>query len=285
MHYYKRNLGDYAKKAGRLSMLEHGAYTLLIDACYDRERFPTMDEAIEWTWARSEAEVAALQFVLTRFFELRDGFYVQTRIEEEVSKYQENAATNARIAKEREEKRKKGARTVHEPCTKEPENNTNRHLTKNQEPLTINHSLNISSPQGVTKATSTRFDEFWEAYPNTPRRVAKSKCLEKWRALRLDDQASEIIEHLKAMKITEQWSEGFEPAPLTYINQRRWKDGIPEKPPPRPEAKKPAVVWWASEQGILAKGRELRVDARPGEDMASFKARIQIAISNQVTTS
>ena len=46
MHYYKRNLGDYAKKAGRLSMLQHGSYTLLIDACYDREQFPTLEEAI-----------------------------------------------------------------------------------------------------------------------------------------------------------------------------------------------------------------------------------------------
>ena len=60
MHYYKRNLGDYAKKAGRLSMIEHGAYTLLLDACYDRERFPTLEEAIEWTWARTPEEVAAV---------------------------------------------------------------------------------------------------------------------------------------------------------------------------------------------------------------------------------
>ena len=48
MHYFKRNIGDYHKKAGRLSMLEHGAYTLLIDSCYDRERFPTMD-AVSYT--------------------------------------------------------------------------------------------------------------------------------------------------------------------------------------------------------------------------------------------
>jgi len=50
MHYYKRNLGDYAKKAGRLTMLQHGAYTLLIDSCYDREVFPTLEQALEWTW-------------------------------------------------------------------------------------------------------------------------------------------------------------------------------------------------------------------------------------------
>jgi uncharacterized protein YdaU (DUF1376 family) len=85
MHYYKRNLGDYAKKAGRLSMLQHGAYTLLIDACYDREQFPTMEEAIDWTWASSSAEIEAVQFVLAKFFTLIDGRYVQNRIQEEIA--------------------------------------------------------------------------------------------------------------------------------------------------------------------------------------------------------
>ena len=135
MHYYKRNLGDYAKKAGRLSMLEHGAYTLLIDACYDRERFPTEAEAIEWAWARTEAEIAAVRFVLNRFFTLTDGVYVQGRIAEEVATYQRNAETNARIAKEREEKRKNGARTVNEPCNSCDEPPPNQEpRTNNQEP-------------------------------------------------------------------------------------------------------------------------------------------------------
>ena len=106
MHYYKRNIGDYAKKAGRLSMLEHGAYTLLLDACYDRERFPTLDEAIEWTWARTDAEIEAVKFVLSRFFTLEDGRYVQARIAEEVAKYHETSTKNAQIAAEREAKRK-----------------------------------------------------------------------------------------------------------------------------------------------------------------------------------
>lgn len=137
MHYYKRNLGDYAKKAGRLSMLQHGAYTLLIDACYDREQFPTMDEAIDWTWASSTAEIEAVQFVLTKFFTLMpDGRYVQSRIEEELRDYQEMAAKNKRIAEERETNRKgkptNRARTVNEtPPNQEP-------LTINQEPLTNN---------------------------------------------------------------------------------------------------------------------------------------------------
>ena len=133
MHYYKRNLGDYAKKAGRLSMLQHGSYTLLIDACYDREEFPTFEQAIDWTWASSEQEIEAVKFVLSKFFVLENGVYVQTRIAEEIAEYHDKAATNARIANERETKRKENstnrARSVHEaPPNQEPR-------TKNQEPI------------------------------------------------------------------------------------------------------------------------------------------------------
>jgi len=132
MHYYRRNIGDYHKKAGKLSMLQHGAYTLLIDACYDREKFPTLDEAMEWCWAESPEEIAAVQFVLKKFFDLIDGQYVQNRIFEELENYQVICTTNKEIAfKREEEKRTKRARTVNEPTT-------NHHLTTNQEPLTIN---------------------------------------------------------------------------------------------------------------------------------------------------
>ena len=103
MYYYKKNIGDYYKKTGRLSMLEHGAYTLLIDACYDRERFPTLSDALDWTWARTDDEIKAVEFVLNKFFELVDGVYIQSRIKEELDKYHALSETNSRIAKDREE--------------------------------------------------------------------------------------------------------------------------------------------------------------------------------------
>lgn len=147
MHYYKKNIGDYHKKAGRLSMLEHGSYTLLIDACYDRERFPTEAEAIDWTWARSEAELEAVRFVLSKFFTLRDGIYVQERIAEEIEKYHANAKTNARIAQEREKKRAervekstKRAPSVNESSPQEYE------APPNQEPRTINQEPVTNTP-------------------------------------------------------------------------------------------------------------------------------------------
>ena len=77
-------------------MLEHGAYTLLMDAIYDREIFPTLDEALDWAWARDEAEVAAVKFVLTKFFELQnDGRYVQKRICDELMDYEAKAETKS----------------------------------------------------------------------------------------------------------------------------------------------------------------------------------------------
>lgn len=148
MHYYNRNVGDYAKKAGRLSMLQHGAYTLLMDACYDREQFPTKDEAIDWTWASSTAEIEAVEFVLRKFFTLEGERYVQKRIEEEIKSYRAKAATNARIAQEREAKRKGGgttrARTVHAapPNENEP--------PPNQEPITNNQLT--PSIEGVARS-------------------------------------------------------------------------------------------------------------------------------------
>lgn len=153
MHYYKRNIGDYAKKAGRLTMLQHGAYTLLIDACYDREGFPTFEQAIEWTWASTDAEIDAVKFVLSRFFTVSEqGEYVQTRILEEVLMYHKNAETNKRIAQERETKRKQNS-------TNRALDNTQRlqavnEPSPNHKPITINHKpiKEIAPPEGVLES-------------------------------------------------------------------------------------------------------------------------------------
>ena len=146
MHYYKRNLGDYAKKAGRLTMLQHGAYTLLLDACYDREVFPTLEQAIEWTWAATDAEIDAVKFVLSRFFTLdNDGQYIQDRILEELLNYHRNADTNKRIAVERETKRKQNS-TNRAPVVDEPPPN-HKPLTNNHKP--IKNKTTAPMPDGM----------------------------------------------------------------------------------------------------------------------------------------
>jgi uncharacterized protein YdaU (DUF1376 family) len=153
MHYYKRNLGDYAKKAGRLTMLQHGAYTLLIDSCYDREVFPTLEQALEWTWASTEAEVEAVKFVLSRFFVLdKEGCYVQDRILQELLHYHKNADTNKRIADEREAKRKENRTKRVQSVDEAP---------PNQEPITINHKPIDKNKRGSRLAQDFFFPKEW----------------------------------------------------------------------------------------------------------------------------
>lgn len=190
MHYYKRNLGDYAKKAGRLSMLQHGAYTLLLDACYDREQFPTFEEAIDWTWASSSVEIEAVEFVLRKFFFLEDGVYVQKRVREALTEYRQQAETNKRIATERETKRREKS-TTRAPLVNEAPPNQ-KPLTINQEQLTKNQKPRINNPppDGVPYELTPTNKEILQ--PASPPATKKAKavvsdemrevCREVWKA-------------------------------------------------------------------------------------------------------
>ena len=180
MHYYKRNIGDYYKKAGRLSMLQHGAYTLLIDSCYDREHFPTMSEAIEWAWASTEAEVEAVKFVLSKFFHEVDGVFVQQHIKDDLIDYADKAEKNRTIALEREARRREKRTTEHEPCTNgsrvEHESPPNhKPLTNNQEPVT-------KKPKEKTVSPSLDYS-CWPSMPN-------DELFAEWKELRKRKKAA-----------------------------------------------------------------------------------------------
>ena len=71
--------------------------------------------------------------------------------------------------------------------------------------------------------SNVRFEDFWKEYP-VNRRVGKKSCLYKWDKKNLDSIADKIINHVKVMKQSKAWRDGFNPAPLTYINQERWDD-------------------------------------------------------------
>lgn len=235
MHYYKRNLGDYAKKAGRLSMLQHGAYNLLIDACYDREKFPTFEEAVEWTWASTEAEVEAVRFVLTRFFRLGDdGLYVQDRILEELLDYHRKSDKNKRIAQERESKRTeastKRARNVYEASPKKHEAPPNQEpITNNQEPITL-------IPPTQAPGADGRFERFWKAYPRKVGKDAAEKAFAKRKPSNqlLDEMLLAIEKQSSSIEWTKDNGQ-YIPNPATWLNQGRWKDGEGELSNAMPE--------------------------------------------------
>jgi uncharacterized protein YdaU (DUF1376 family) len=223
MHYYKRNIGDYAKKTGRLTMLQHGAYTLLIDSCYDRETFPTLDEAIEWTWASSTEEIEAVTFVLKKFFVLQDGAFVQNRIREELENYHNNSETNKRIALEREAKRREN-RTKREQFVNE--------APPNQEPITINQEPNISicppsgEPElgnGLPKCNHQAVIDLYHKNLPTLRKIEiwndarKGYLRQRWREV-AEELAKE--KDIQVSDILEWWSDFF-----NHIGQSKFLTG------------------------------------------------------------
>lgn len=186
MQYYKRNIGDYAKKAGRLSILQHGAYNLLLDCCYDREQFPTKEQAIEWTWAATPEEVAAVEFVLSRFFCLQpDGRFVQQRVAEEISLYAEfcekqsaKGKTGGRPKNPGGIVKKPGGLQV-EPGGKQAESRmeAGESLTTNQEPLTTNQE-----PQEKKKRVALDYS----VWPQQPSEQVMSDWLAMRKRLKAD---------------------------------------------------------------------------------------------------
>lgn len=234
MNYYKRHIGDYHKKAGRLSMLEHGAYTLLLDACYDREKFPTKDEAIDWCWARSAEEVAAVEFVLSKFFTLDGEKYVQTTIAENVAAYHENALKNKQIAIEREEARRlKREQAVHEATR------TVHESPPNHKPLTTNHKplTSIKENNLVDSAESTvmqkddfltgLFDKFWLHYKTKQGKQQAQKAFARFMKGKPEGKARFWMNLMLAyyMDCRERQVVGYDALHASsYINQKRWED-------------------------------------------------------------
>ena len=214
MHYYKRNLGDYAKKAGRLTMLQHGSYTLLIDACYDREKFPTMDEAIEWAWASTPDEVQAVQFVLSKFFTLENGVYVQKRIAEELAEYAEFCADQKR-------KGLLGGRPknptglINNPTGLE--NNPtvtqvkpDESLTTNHKPLTTNHDP-LTTNQEPEVQNQTKSKPLKPASPVSTKKelsadetALQTACKETWRAYSREYQNRYKVEPIRNALVNSQ---------------------------------------------------------------------------------
>ena len=109
MNYYERHLGDYAKDTAHLTMIEHGAYGLLLDRYYGTEQGIPADQVHRIARARSKEEKQAVDDVLSEFFSLVDGIWVNSRAEEEIAKVAAKVPANE-AKKENEKERQRRAR-------------------------------------------------------------------------------------------------------------------------------------------------------------------------------
>ena len=137
------------------------------------------------------------------FFERTEEGYFNNRCATEVARYRAQVDTNKRLGS-------MGGRP------KKTESDTKGKAKKIQK-------KNINTISSVAPTTS-RFDEFWNNWPSSKRKVARTACKAKWDRQALDPLTDEINAVVTRLKASEQWLTGFDPAPLTFINQRRWED-------------------------------------------------------------
>lgn len=118
------------------------------------------------------------------------------------------------------------------------------------------------------------FDLFWSKYPNRVGKIAAQKAWKKLAPTRED--TVQILETLEKQKNSRMWQEGIGiPHPSTYLNQARFLDEQIE------EEKKPQLQWWATNEMMLAKGKELGTSPRPGEAWNDFKSRLSAMVSEK----
>ena len=114
------------------------------------------------------------------------------------------------------------------------------------------------------------FAEFWAIYP---RKVSRREADKAWNKLSPLDQelvSDALPNHVQYWKLKDTSSE-FIPHASTWLNQARFEDELDMT---EAQPKKPKLPWFSTEQLTLEKGREIGVQANPGEDFGQFRSRI-----------
>ena len=139
MNFYPFHIGDYAAHTRHLSFMEDLAYRRLIDQYYlDESPLKGEPSLIARRIGMSDFS-SDVQYILEVFFEKEGDLWVSKRCDDEIAKYRLKA-DSARNANRIKSEKKSALKSE-----------TYQNVTKNQEPITINHKpiKNIAPPEGV----------------------------------------------------------------------------------------------------------------------------------------
>jgi uncharacterized protein YdaU (DUF1376 family) len=221
-------IADYLADTSRLTTEQHGAYLLLLIDYWRNGSLPDNDSVLAQITRLSPDAWSNARSTLQAYFKHEGGMWVHGRVEAELSK-----------AKESRDKAKTRAISGANARWNATRNATS--ITQAM-PTTMLVQCPSPSPSEVNKSITSAdadFEKFWEVWPSSQRKVAKQKCLAVWKQKKLSQKTDQIINHVKIMRSTEQWVKGFDPAPLTYLNQGRYDDGVAEDMRPAVSASRP----------------------------------------------
>ena len=192
MNYYRRYMGDYLSATARLSLLDHGAYTMLLDHYYAEEKPLPLDLQELYTMVRAMTTVdrRAVDKVLARYFERQADGYHNERADHEIEvsrKARDNGGKGGRPRTGNETGDVSGYGTEDE-TGHETEHETGD-VTGNGggsgHPLAVNHQPpaveppTAKPPAAITAAAERRAAKEARAERTRPAREAYSKAYER----------------------------------------------------------------------------------------------------------
>ena len=243
MNFYPFHIGDYISHTSHLSDLEDLAYRRMMDLYYQLEKpfHQSLDIA-----RKIKSTQAIVDQLLPEFFEWNeeDKSWHSKRADEEIAKYRAMQAGG-----------RKGAEKRWAKGSDSPPNATPMQ-TKNQEPLTINHNIEVAKAPKAQRLKLEELPNEWQVFCKTERPD-------------LNPQA--IWNQFKDYWIAQGGQKG---AKLDWF--ATWRNWVRnQKSVVNYTTDKPAQKWDASLAGVMAKGQELGILPRPGETEGQYRERVK----------
>ena len=249
MNHYPHHIGDYIKSTVHLSNEEDLTYLRLMHYYYDTER--PISKETQTVSKRLRLDNQTVIRILTEFFLERDDGWHNKRCDEEIAWYQALCARNREVGKLGGRPRK--TQVVSRKKRLETERKPNQNQNQNQNHKPVNPSA-FALPDWVPL-------ESWQGFVEM-RTKSKSAFTERAKTLLL----AELLKLKEA---------GGDPVKiLDQSTANGWKGVFAIK---GNGAGKSDGSWLFSDKGTQEKGREVGLEARPGESMEGFRDRIRMA--------
>lgn len=219
MHFYKFNIGDYARSTRHLSNEEDLAYRRLLDMYYENEA-PIPVET-QWVARRIRVASEVVQIVLEDMFELTEDGWKHARCEADIEEYQRNAERNRENGKRGGRPKSVSKKPKQNPVGSQSDasGNPNQTPNTNHKPLTTNQEPIIEDMSSDDDRVSVK--DIVEAWNE----LAEAKGLAK--VVRVTDSRRKQIQARLKEYEPDDWSKAltaiYKSKFLCGENDRGWK--------------------------------------------------------------
>ena len=279
MNYYEHHIGDYAEATAHLTFIEDATYSRLIRKYYATEKPLPMDVKFVQRLinARSKEEKNAVISVLNEFFTLTDDGWRQERCDHEIARFKDRQIKARRSAEGRWQS-SSVEQILSDSTTISPCDRNANALPTQCSPNTIHQSpnTNLHTPDKQNNGVEKKNEGTSNLSPaQIVQLFAKEGInipLDDERInemLRLDISEKEVADAILQAKDTRRRASSSTPINVGFVmailkGMRRKSQTI-----------NPVEdIWWKSNEGIDAKGRELGMRAQGSESYDAFKTRI-----------